>query len=90
LITQYLRSAAPKTITFAFYEEKASSVKQADLWDMFKKASKCVCNSTVVVSPHPLSPVSSIFSAMKTPEHTEEEPDDPELADDIQMEYSFD
>jgi len=59
---------------------------------MLKEASKCVCSSTVVVSPHPLSPTSSTFSALKTLELTEEEPDDPEQADDedIQMEYSSD
>jgi len=84
-----LRRAAPKTITFAFYQEKASSIKQADVWDIFKKASKCVSNSTAVVSPHPLSPAST-FSALKNPEHTEGEPDDPELADDIQTEYFSD
>jgi hypothetical protein len=66
-------------------------VKQAELWDIFKKASNCVSNSTVVVSPHPLSPASSTFSAMKTPEYTDQEPDDPELADgDIQMDCSSD
>ena len=58
---------------------------------MFKKASKCFCNSTAVVSPHPLSPALSISLAMKTPEHIEEEPDDPEQADgDIQKEYFSD
>ena len=59
--------------------------------DIFKKVSMCVCNSTFVVSTHPLSPASSTFSALKTPEYTEEEPDDSELADgDIQMEYFSD
>jgi len=87
-----LEESSPKTRTFAFYLGKALSVKQADLWDIFKKASKCVCNSTFVVSPHPLSPASSTFSALKTSEHTEEESDDLELADDedIQMEYTSD
>jgi hypothetical protein len=67
-------------------------MKQADLKDMFKKASRSVCTSTTVVSPDPLSPTPSTSSATKIPEHTEEDPDDPELADagDIQMEYSSD
>ena len=51
----------------------------------------CVSNSTAVVSPHPLPPSLSISLAMKTPEHTEEEPDDAEQADeDIQKEYCSD
>jgi hypothetical protein len=41
-----------------------------------------------VVSPDPLSPTPSTSSAVKTPKNTEENPDDPELADEgnIQME----
>ena len=53
-------------------------MKQADLNDMFKKASSSVCTSTVVVSPDPLSPTPSTSSAIKTPESTEEDPDDSE------------
>ena len=34
-------------------------MKQADLGDMFKKASKGVCTSTSLVCPDPLSPASS-------------------------------
>jgi hypothetical protein len=37
-------------------------MKQADLRDMFQKASKCTCTSTVVVSS-----LVSPLSAMKTP-----------------------
>jgi hypothetical protein len=47
--------SSPKTGSFAFYHKKASSVKQADVRDMFIKASNSVCASTVVVSPDPLS-----------------------------------
>jgi hypothetical protein len=56
--------------------------------DMFKKSSKSVCTSTIVVFPDPLSPTPSTSSAKKT----EEDPDDPKLANerDIQMEYSSD
>ena len=62
-------------------------MKQAALRGMVKNASKSVCTSTTVVSPDPLSPTPSTSSAMKTPEKTEEDPDDPEPADerDIQM-----
>jgi hypothetical protein len=67
-------------------------MKQADLRVMFKKASKSVCTSTVVVSPDPLLPTPSNSSATKTPENTGEEPEAPEPAaeGDIQMEYSSD
>jgi len=55
-------------------------------------ASKSVCTSTVVVSPDLLSPTPSTSLAVKSPENTEEYPDDPEpaTAGDIQMEYSSD
>jgi hypothetical protein len=71
-----------------FLPNKASSVKRADLKDMFKKSSKSVCTLTAVMSPNPLSPTPST-SAVITPENTEEDPDDPDPADegDIQMEY---
>jgi hypothetical protein len=67
-------------------------VKQADLRDMFKKASVSVCTSTAVVSSDTLSPTTSTYSARKTPENTEEDPDDPQPADDggIQIKYSSD
>jgi hypothetical protein len=59
---------------------------------MFRKASKRVSASTVVVSPDPLSPTPSFSSSMKTAEIANEDPVGPELADegDIQMEYSSD
>jgi hypothetical protein len=49
---------------------------------MFKVASRSICTSTVAVSPDPLSPTPSTFSAIKTPENTEEDPDNPEPADE--------
>jgi hypothetical protein len=59
---------------------------------LFKKASKSVCTSTIVIAPDLLSPTPSTSSAMNTPESREEDSDDPEPADegDIQMEYSSD
>jgi hypothetical protein len=56
-------------------------MKQADLRDMFKKACKSVCASTTVVSPDPVSPITSTYSARRTPENTEENLDDPQSAD---------
>jgi len=43
-----------------------------------------------VVSPDPLSPIPSTSPATETPENTEEDADDPEPADegDIQNDYS--
>ena len=67
-------------------------MKLTDLRDKFKKASKIVQTPSVVVCPDPLSPTPSTSSAMRTPENTEEDPDDLKPADegDIQMEYSSD
>jgi len=79
-----LEESSPKTKSYAFYDKKKPvSLKQADLRDMFKKASKSVCTSTVVVSPDPMS-------LTTTQENTKEDLDDSALADerDIQMEYT--
>jgi hypothetical protein len=54
------------TMCFAFYQKKVSSLKQADLTNMFKKASKSVHTSTIVVPPDPLSPTLT-SSPMKNP-----------------------
>jgi hypothetical protein len=53
---------------------------------MFRKASRSVCTSTIVLSADPETPTQSSSDIM-TPENTEKEPDDPELVDegDIQM-----
>jgi hypothetical protein len=64
-------------------------VKQSDLKDMFKNASKSICTSTIVVYHDPLSPSPSTSSAMKTPEKTEEGPE-PAEERDMQVEYSSD
>jgi len=48
-------------------KKKGLSVKQADFRDMFKKASKCVCTSTILVSLGPLFPTASTSSALKAP-----------------------
>jgi len=67
-------------------------MKHADLRDMFKKASRSACLSTIVVSHNSLSLTPLSSSALKTPENTEENPDEPKSADerDIQMECSPD
>ena len=46
--------------------------EEADLGDIFKKATK-TCTSTIVVSPNPLSSTPLTSSAMKTPKNTEED-----------------
>jgi hypothetical protein len=51
-----------------FYQKRASAMKQADLRDMFKKASNSVSTSTVVVPPDPLSTTTSTSSATITPD----------------------
>ena len=58
-------------------------MKHADLRDMFTKAPKSVCASTVVVSPVSLSPPLSSSSGMKTPENTEKDLVVPETVDEI-------
>jgi len=59
---------------------------------MFNKTSKSVCTATIPVLPDSLFPNPSTLSAMKTPENTEEDHDDPQPADegDIQKEYFSD
>jgi hypothetical protein len=70
--------------------KKASQMKEADLRNMLKEASKCVCTSIIQVSRKALSPSAAVSSCMKIPENIEEDPYDPEPVDegDIQMEYS--
>jgi hypothetical protein len=57
-------------------------MKQANLRDISKMASKSVCTPVIVVSPNSMSPTPSTFTATMTPENTEEDPDDPEPADE--------
>lgn len=79
-----------KSISFALYQKKAL-MDQANCRDMFRKASKSVWTSTIVMPPDPLFPAQSVSLVMKRPENAEDDPDDPEPADgDIQLEYSFD
>jgi hypothetical protein len=66
-------------------------MKLANPRDMFKKAYKGVCKSTIVVPSDTLSFATTIL-AIKTPEHMEENRNNPEPADeeDTQIEYSSD
>jgi hypothetical protein len=51
---------------------------------MLKEASKSAGTSPIVVAP-----ISSTFPAIKTPENTADDPDEPNSEDgDIQMEYT--
>jgi hypothetical protein len=84
MILWHLKRAVPRPKVMLFMtKKKPVSLKQADLRDMFKKTSKSVCTSTVLVSPDPMF-------LTTTQENTKEDLDDPELADerDIQMEYT--
>jgi hypothetical protein len=54
LIIWHMRRVVPGPEVWIFTKEN-SSVKQADLSDMFKKTSNCVCTLTVVESPDPYS-----------------------------------
>jgi hypothetical protein len=65
-----------------FYQQRASTVWQADIRDISKEASKSICTLTVVVSSDLWSPASSTSSPLKTPENTEEDPHDPEQIDE--------
>jgi hypothetical protein len=49
-------------------------VEEVNLGDKFKKASKSVFTSTVVVYPDLLSPTSSPSSSLETPQKMEDEP----------------
>jgi hypothetical protein len=53
LLIQHLRRVVPRPEVL-LVPENHSSVKQIDLKDMFKKASKSICTSTAVLSPDPL------------------------------------
>ena len=67
-------------------------MKKTDLRDMFKKASKSVYISMIVVPPDSLSPTPSTSSAMKTPENKLADSDYHTPADErhIQVEYFSD
>jgi hypothetical protein len=64
-------------------------MKLTNLWDMFKKTYNGVHTSTIEVPPDTLSPAP--FLAIKTLEHTEENPNDPEPEDEeyIQMDTTL-
>jgi len=87
LIVQHLRTAVPRPEILFVTRKKALLVKQAYLTDMFRKASKRVCTSTIIV-PHPPVSYSTCFS-YEDPENTKEDPGNPKQAveGDIQIEY---
>jgi hypothetical protein len=71
LIMQHLRTAVPKPEVWFYTRKKFSSMKQADLRDMFTKASNSACTSTVVVPPDPLFPtLINFFSYEDSRKHT--------------------
>ena len=62
--------------------KKSLSVKLADLIDMFNKASRSVCKSSIVVFPDLLSPTPLTLKNMKIPENMEVDPDDHDPTDE--------
>ena len=77
LINWHLKRAVPTPEVWLFTRKR-----QADLRNMFKKASNSICRLTVVASPNPLSSIPSTSSTMKTQENTKETHDDPEPPDE--------
>jgi hypothetical protein len=61
-----------------FLPEEGFINKTGRLQGHFQKTSKSVCTSTIVVFPDHLSPTPSTYAALKTPENTDGEPDDPQ------------
>jgi len=53
-VNMALDESSPTIRSFAFYQKRSSSMKQADLKDVIRKASKSVCTS-VMISPEPLA-----------------------------------
>jgi len=92
LINWHLKRAVPTPKVWLFTRKRASSTEQADLRNMFKKASNTICRLTVLVSPNPLSSTPSTSSTMKTQENTKGKHDDPEppYETGTQMEYLSD
>jgi hypothetical protein len=89
LIIRHLGIVISRPKVLLFTRKKLSPMKQADLRDMFKKASMSIYTSAVVVSPDPLVSYSiNFFSHKDSIKHKKEDPDDPEPADGV--EYSSD
>jgi len=74
-----LRSVLPKQ-EFCFVSEK--NVSSNETGRSHRYVQQRLKESTVVVRPYHLSPTPSTAIAMKTPDNTEEGPDDPEPADE--------
>jgi hypothetical protein len=92
LIIQNLRSLIPRPEVLLFYQKRSSSMKQAHLRDMFKKTPRASVHQLLwyLLTPCLLTP--STYSAMKTTENTDCEPDGskPAAEGDIQLEYFSD
>jgi len=61
-----IEESSLKTTSSSFYQKQVSSMKLANLRDIFKKAYKGMCTSTIVVSSDTLSLAPTIL-AIKTP-----------------------
>jgi hypothetical protein len=78
-----LEESSPKqeVLLFDQRKKKASLMMPGYLRDMSKTPPRVSVHQPFVVTPDPLTPTPSTSSAMKTPENTEGNPDDPEQAD---------
>jgi hypothetical protein len=68
-IIKHLTRAVPRSEVLFFTKKKVSSMKEADIKEMFKEASKSISISTNTVFPDPLSPTPSTCLDVKTPEN---------------------
>jgi hypothetical protein len=75
LIILHSRRVVPRPEILIFLKKKTLSMKQVDLRDMFKKASKSGRTSAIVLFPDALSPTPSTSSATEAPENTRLDPD---------------
>jgi hypothetical protein len=69
----------------AFYQGRKKSISETDFSGMLKNLSWSAGTSNV--SPDPLSPTPT-SSTMKTPKNTEEDPNDPEPADEEKTKWN--
>ena len=85
-IIHHKRKVVPKPEVLLFTKRKIITETGTSQGHVQKGLQECLYITTVV-SPDPLSPTASASSPMKTLENTEQDPDNPELADegDIQL-----
>jgi hypothetical protein len=90
LITQHLRRVVPR-VEVSLFTRKESFINETGRSQGYVQKGLQECLYITVLSPDPMS-ATPTSSALKTTENTDEAADDPEPADegDIQMKYSPD